>query len=216
MRARGMGGVNTVGLGAGLVAFLTACGGSAPPAAAPERIVRAARPCPGLELGSEALDLAKARVFVEVVEVSARDLPQPIGAWLRENAVKVRSTASLVAFPNVPTSVPWGQCVDAVCSAMQRSITLTARLPELASEALELELRIEQPAPEATGAPPRVLLDTIVRALNQQPVVVPPAVASDEGTVVVTPYLLRKPDDLHRVMECQANLAQQEPERQAE
>lgn len=211
MRARRAGWVIAVGWGAGLLALPTACGGSAVPAAAPERVVRAAQPCPGLELGTEPLDPGKARVFVEVVEVSARNLPEPIAGWLRDNAVKVRATASIVAFPNVPTSVPWGQCVDAVCSASQRSITLTARLPALASEPLELELRIEEPAPEGAAAAPRVLLDATVRALNQQPVVVPPVPAIEEGTVVVTPYLLRKPDDLHRVMECQVSTTEREP-----
>jgi hypothetical protein len=47
-----------------------------------------------------------------------------------------------------------------------------------------------------------------VRALNQEPVVIPPVPALSDGTVVITPYLLRKPDDLHRVMECQARQAE--------
>jgi hypothetical protein len=208
MRACGTDWVISVVSGAWLMALLTGCGGSKSPAAEPERIVRVAQPCPGLELGSDPLDPGKARVFVEVVEVSARDLPQPIGAWLRENTVKVRSTVSLVAFPNVPTSMPWGQCVDAVCADAKRSITLTVGLPERASEALELGVRIDEPVPEASEAAARVLLDTSVRALNQEPVVIPPVPALSDGTVVVTPYLLRKPDDLHRVMECQARQAE--------
>lgn len=209
MCERGAGRVITVVRGATLAGFLMACARATPPAAEPERIVSVARPCPGLELGSDRLDPAQARVFVEVVEVSTRDLPQPIGAWLRENTVKVRSTASLVAFPNVPTSMPWGQCVDAVCAGT-RSITLTAHLPDLASEPLELGVRIDDPAPEGSDAGPRVLLDTTVRALNQEPVVVPPVPATGDGTLVVTPYLLRRPDDLHRVMECQARQAEKE------
>jgi hypothetical protein len=212
MRASGTNGVIIAVSGAWLLGLLTACGGSRSPAAEPERIVRVAQPCPGLELGSDPLDPGEARAFVEVVEVSSRDLPQPIGAWLRENTVKVRSTVSLVAFPNVPTSMPWGQCVDAVCAEAKRSITVTVRLPELASEPLELAVRIDESPPEGSDAAPRVLLDTSVRALNQEPVVIPPVPAISAGTVVVTPYLLRKPHDLHRVMECQVRQADKKAE----
>jgi hypothetical protein len=204
MRASGTSWVLSVGSRWLSTGLLTSCGGSTTPPAEPERVVRVAQPCRGLELGSDPLDPAKARIFVEVVEVSARQLPQPVGTWLRENTVTVRSTVNLVAFPDVPISMPWGQCVDAVCASMNRSITLTARLPRLASDPFELAVRIDEAAPEGEGASPRVLLDTTVQALNQQPVVVPPVAALSDGTVVVTAYLLRRPDDLQRVMECQA------------
>jgi hypothetical protein len=135
--------------------------------------------------------------------VSTRDLPQPIGRWLDQNAVKVRSTANLVAFPNVPTSMPWGQCVDAVCSSMKLSITLTAQLPERSSQPVPLALRIEQAA-DAAQAERRVLLETSLRALHQQPIVLPPSPEVSDGSVVVTAYLLQRHDDLQRILECQA------------
>src|SRR5690606_27365379 len=93
------------------LASALACRSEAPPAKDPhaERTTYLAQPCPELALGDEPIDAGKARVFVEVAEVSTRDLPQPIGRWLDENAVRVRSTANLVAFPSVPTSMPWGQ-----------------------------------------------------------------------------------------------------------
>ena len=153
---------------------------------APERTTYLAQPCPELALGDEPIDADKARLFVEVADVSTRKLPQPIGRWLAENAVKVRSTANLVAFPNVPTSMPWGQCVDAVCSSMQLSITLTA---------------------EPSGAPAKVLLETALEAKHQEPVVLPPSPAVSDGSVVVTAYLLQKHDDLQRIMACQARRA---------
>jgi hypothetical protein len=188
-----------------------ACGGSAAPAEMPanvERTVLVAQRCPALDAAAAPLDRANARVFVEVVEVSAPALPQPIGRWLDENAVNVRSSANLVAFPDVPTSMPWGQCVDAVCSSMKRSITLTARLPESASEPLGIELRIDEAAAEGASTGPKILLETTLHAMNQEPVVLPPAPELSAGSLVVTAYLLQKYDDLHRVMECSVRQAE--------
>jgi hypothetical protein len=183
---------------------LAACGGKPEPKTPePERTAFLAQPCPGLALEDAAVDPDKARVFVEVAEVSTRDLPQPIGRWLDENSVKVRSTANLVAFPNVPTSMPWGQCVDAVCSSMKLSITLTAQLPERTSQPVLLALRIED-AGDAAQAERRVLLETTLRALHQQPTVLPPSPEVSDGAVVVTAYLLQRHDDLQRILECQA------------
>lgn len=181
-----------------------------PETAEVERTALVAQPCPGLELGSDPLDPANARLFVEVVEVSTRELPQPIGRWLDENAVKVRSTANLVAFPNVPTSMPWGQCVDAVCSSTKLAITVTARLPERASDAIELALSIAASVPEGSGAAPEVLLDTALQAVNQEPVVLPAAPRVSDGSVIVTAYLLRRSDDLHRILECKVRQGEKE------
>jgi hypothetical protein len=193
--------------------MLGGCGGNEPGPKAPpaERTAFLAQPCPGLALEDAALDADKARVFVEVAEVSTRDLPQPIGRWLDENAVKVRSTANLVAFPNVPTSMPWGQCVDAVCSSMKRAITLTAQLPERTSQPVPLAVRIEEAPPEGAPGEPRVLLETTLAALHQEPVVLPPSPAVSDGSVVVTAYLLRRHDDLQRILECQARRTAEPP-----
>jgi len=193
-------------VGAGLSAPL-ACGGSAAPAEMPanvERTVLVGQLCPGLDAPAGPLDRANARVFVEVVEVATPKLPQPIGRWFDENAVRVRSSANLVAFPDVPTSMPWGQCVDAVCSSMQRSITLTAHLPESTTEPLGIEIRIDEAAAEGATTAPRILLDKTLQAMNQEPVVLPPTPELSAGLVIVTAYLLQRHDDLHRVMECHA------------
>ncbi|HTV23120.1 MAG TPA: hypothetical protein VMG12_30740 [Polyangiaceae bacterium] len=171
---------------------------------APERDAYLAQPCPELALADAPLDADKARVFVEVAEVSTKNLPQPIGRWLDENSVRVRSTANLVAFPNVPTSMPWGQCVDAVCSSMKLSITLTAQLPERTSQPVALALRIDEAAAEGSEAPPRALLETTLAATHQEPVVLPPSPEVSDGSVIVTAYLLQKHDDLQRIMACQA------------
>jgi hypothetical protein len=193
-------------------AALAGCGSNKPDANAPpaERTAFLAQPCPGLAIEDAALDADKARVFVEVAEVSTRSLPQPIGRWLDENAVKVRSTADLVAFPNVPTSMPWGQCVDAVCSSMKRSITLTAQLPERTSQPVSLALRIDEAPPEGSPGEPRVLLETTLAAPHQEPIVLPPSPVSD-GSVVVTAYLLRRHDDLQRILECKARRSAEPP-----
>lgn len=183
---------------------LSACKKS-PPAAAPENVERTAfvaQPCPGLALGSEPLDAANARVFVEIVDVGPQSLPSPVGRWLEDNPVTFRSSANLVAFPNVPTSAPWAQCVDAVCRDAKRSLSVTARLPESAAEPLELALHIEESATDAASSGPQALLDTTVRAKNQEPVVVPSGDALGSGSLVVTTYLLRRFDDLHRILEC--------------
>src|SRR5262245_35389604 len=127
----------TLGGACGLTLLaVCACGKKTPapdsPQGGPERTARVAQPC--LELGDAPVNPSNARVFVEVAEVSEGALPEPIGKWLQENPVRVRSTANVVAFPNVPTSTPWGQCVDSVCSTQKGSITITARLPARASE----------------------------------------------------------------------------------
>jgi hypothetical protein len=199
-----------VGCGLVLAGAAGGCGrNTAPPQTAEsERTALVAQPCPGLELGSDPLDPAKARLFVEIAEVNTRELPQPIGRWLDENAVKVRSTVNLVAFPGVPTSMPWGQCVDAVCSSMKLSITVTARLPERASDPIELAVSITDSVPE--GPEPLVLLDTALRAVNQEPVVLPPAPRISDGSVIVTAYLLRRSDDLHRLLECKVRQGEKE------
>jgi hypothetical protein len=195
----------------GVVGAGLSCRENAGPAqSASERTALVAQPCRGLAVGSEPLDPAKARVFVEVAEVSTRELPQPVGRWLDENAVKVRSTANLLAFPNVATSMPWGPCVDAVCSASKLTLTLTARLPGRASEPIELALNIAASAAEGSDAEPRVLLDTTVRAINQEPLVLPPAPDVSDGAVIVTAYLLQRHDDLQRVMECKVLQAERE------
>jgi hypothetical protein len=183
-----------------------------PPPEAPERTGFVAQPCTGLELGSEPLNPADARVFVEVAELNARDLPQPIGRYLDKNVVKVRSSVNLVAFPGVPTSMPWGQCVDAVCASAARSITVTAKLPATAAEPLDLALRIDEAPPEGSEAAPRTLLDTTLRAINQEPAVLPAAPEVSDGSLVLTAYLLRRPDDLHRVMECKVRQGEREKE----
>jgi len=201
--------------GLSVACWASACrGNAAPPSDAvnPERTALVAQPCAGLELGSAEVDPGSARVFVEVVEVSASELPKPIGRWLEENAVKVRSTANLVAFPNVPTSMPWGQCVDAVCASMQRSITLTARLPVHTSKPIGLALRIEEAAPEGSTAGAKLLLDTTLEAVHQEPVVLPPAPAVSSGSLIVTSYLLQRHDDLQRVMECSSRQREREKE----
>lgn len=184
-------------LGIALLAACVACGRG--PAESPERIVQVGRRCAGLEMGGEPLDPRSARVFVEVVDVSSDRLAQPVGDWLANNAVKARSTAHVVAFAGVPTSTPWGQCVDAVCGSQERSLTLTATLPGRASEPIRLALRIEEASPDGAV----ILLDTTLAAPNQAPVVLPPAPAVSPGSLVVTAYLLRRHDDLHRVLECQ-------------
>jgi hypothetical protein len=191
---------------AALLLLLNACRRQ-PAAQAPENAERnafVAQPCPQIAFGAEPVDANNARVFVEVVDVSARDLPDPVGDWFQEHAVSMRSSANLVAFPNVPTSVPWGQCVDAVCSSAQRSLSVTARLPALGTDPIELTLRIDESAPGAEGAAPKLLLDTSLQARSQQPLVLPPQPGLTGGSVVVTAYLLRKLDDLHRLLECQA------------
>lgn len=192
-------------------AAVLACGHAAAPQTADnaERTAFVAQRCPALEPAPGPLDLANARVFIEVAEVD-RQLPQPIERWLDDNAVVVRSTANLVAFPNVPTSMPWGQCVDAVCASMQRSITLTARLPKLTTEPLTVALRIEESAPEGSATGGKLLLDTTLTLASQQPVVLPPASELSTGSVIVTAYLLQRPDDLHRVLECKVRQGERE------
>lgn len=181
------------------------------PAQSPEHAERTwlvAQACPELALGPEPIKASNARVFVEVVEMSDQNLPNPLGNWLVNHAVTVRSTANLVAFPNVPTSMPWGQCVDAVCSGTQRSLTLTAQVPEHGTDPIDLTVHIEEAAPETQPGTGKVLLDTKLRAASQQPVVLPVSPELSKGSVVVTAYLLRQLDDLHRVLECKAREAE--------
>jgi hypothetical protein len=91
---------------------------------------------------------------------------------------------------------------------MKLSITVTARLPERASDPIELAVSIADSAPE--GSEPLVLLDTALRAVNQEPVVLPPAPRISDGSVIVTAYLLRRSDDLHRLLECKVRQGEKE------
>jgi hypothetical protein len=192
------------------VAAGAGCARNTVPEPAPERTGLVAQACPGLERGAGPVDPNDARVFVEVVEVAARDLPQPIGRWLDQNELRIRSSVNLVAFPNVETSSPWGQCVEAVCSSAARTLKLTARLPGLASEPIELGVSIVELPPDGADAEPRTLLDTTVRGVDQEPIVLPPAPLVSDGSVVVTAYLLERPDDLQRVMECKVQQGERE------
>jgi hypothetical protein len=187
---------------------------SAPPQAAEnvERTALVAQPCPALALDAEPLDPANARVFVEIVAVSPRDLPNPIGRWLQDNAVTIRASANLVAFPGVATSSPWAQCVDAVCADAKNTVLVTARLPERTTEPIELVVRIEETQQDTPSAGP--LLDTTLRALHQEPVVLPSPAGLGAGSLVVTAYLLRRFDDLHRVLECKERQKERERELQ--
>ena len=197
-----------------LVALAAACK-SAPPAESPEiapRDALVAQPCPELALGAEPLDPKNARVFVEIADVSSRNLPNPLGRWLDEHIVEVRSTANLVAFPGVPTSMPWAQCVDAVCADVKRTVFVTAQLPPNTSEPIELVVRIDEAAAE--GEPAKTLLESSVRSPHQEPIVLPQTAAVSDGSLVVTAYLLRKFDDLERVMHCKARQAEREKQAQ--
>lgn len=195
-----------------LLATLLAC--QRKPAAQPsehaERTALVAQRCPEIDAGSEKIEAKNARVFVEVVELRGAQPPSPIGNWLREHAVTVRSSSNLVAFPNIPTSMPWGQCVDAVCKGTQRTITLTSQLPEHGSDPIELAIRIEESAASSEQPAPKALLDTTLRAPSQQPVVLAVSPALSAGSLVVTAYLLRTIDDLHRVLECKARQTERE------
>lgn len=194
---------------------LSACKESPPPEAPQnvERTAFVAQPCPELALGAEPLDPANARVFVEIVDVGAQHLPDPIGRWLDDNAVTFHSSANLIAFPSVPTSAPWAQCVDAVCSDAKRSMNVTARLPASASEPIELALHVEEAAAGGASNAASVLLETTLRAPNQQPVVVSSGAALGGGSLVVTTYLLRRFDDLHRMLDCKERQKAREQQR---
>lgn len=193
-----------------LAAFI-ACKSQTEPAAPPaERTGLVAQPCAELELGSEPVKQDTARVFVEVSDVSARELPEPVGPWLRQNAVKIRSAVNLVAFPNVPTSMPWGQCVDAVCASSARSLTITARPPERASDPIALRVQIEEAPPEGSEQAARSLLETNVEVSHQEPAIIAGTAAVSDGSLVLTAYLLQRHDDLQRVMACRARQTEQE------
>jgi hypothetical protein len=186
-----------------------------PAAQPPENLDRTslvAQRCSEIEIGAELIDEKNARVFVEMVALSG-SVPNPIGNWLDEHAVTVRSSSNLVAFPNVPTSMPWGQCVDAVCKNTQRTLTVTSQLPKRGTDPIELAVRIEETVPEGQ-APGKVLLETTLHTPSQQPVVLPANPALTSSSLVVTAYLLRKIDDLHRLLECKVRQAEREKQLQ--
>jgi hypothetical protein len=111
--------------------------------------------------------------------------------------------------------MPWGQCVDAVCGGRQRSLTLTAQVPARGTDPIGLTVHIEDSAPEAQGGAGKVLLDTKLSSPSQQPVVLPVSPELSTGSVVVTAYLLRQLDDLHRVLECKVREAERVKQLQA-
>lgn len=172
------------------------------------RVVHVAQPCPELERVEGRINPAEVRAFVEITQVAERELPSPLAHWLAEHPVEAESTAHVIAFPGVPTSTPWGLCVDAVCSSSQRSLTLVAHLPDDAADPVELSLTIEDRAttepPDAKTAPTTLLAMTI-HATDREPVMVATPSELGGGSLLVTAYLLRRFDDLHRVLTCKAD-----------
>lgn len=172
-----------------------------------QKMVRVAQPCPELARLSGPLDPSDVRAFIEVAQLAGDNPPLPLGSWLDTEPVLVRSTAHVVAFPDIPMSTPWGLCVDEVCSSGRRSLTVTARLPHDAAEPLHVSLRIEEsaaPAGAAQNAGSKMLLDATLDARDREPVLLASPPELGEGSILVTAYLLRRFDDLHRVLECKA------------
>jgi hypothetical protein len=186
--------------------------GAAEAPEAPPEEARIGQRCPTLST-PERIDVARARVFVEVAHVTTTDLPSPLGSGLEGRALPVRSVASFVATSGVPTGMPWGECLDEACDGRAARWALSLVLPPAATEPLQLTMQLREPPPAANAAaesdgseaaPP--LFETTLALRSQEPSRVPAAqVAVGDGALVVTAYVLGERDDFFKLLRCKAD-----------
>lgn len=156
---------------------------SEPPAraASPDRVLLA-QPCG--ELKTVASTSAPVGVFLQVASVQS-SLAEPLDTYLRANAVQVDQVASMLVKVGEPAVAPWRSCTDVECTAEQDGTIKAALLDDNHLSQVELVVTLPNRSPE------RVLL-----ALSDQQ---PQAVALSktgfvEQSVVVTPYVIRHPE----------------------
>jgi hypothetical protein len=190
-------------IGVGLISFeLAACASSAASSAprapsAAEHQALVAQRCTAVSPPAGTVDKAKARVLVEVAQLTTPDLPRPIGDWLEHHPVDYRAVSSLLTADGVPSSTEWSGCLDADCDAPQTArLTVITHLPEVTSDLIRFEIRIE-PSPASDA-----LLATVETTDQQALLLDDVGDPQVHGRLVVMPYLMSSPEELQKLMEC--------------
>ncbi|HMI87736.1 MAG TPA: hypothetical protein VK550_26800 [Polyangiaceae bacterium] len=142
-----------------------------------------ARPC--VPLQQKAVTGAPVAMLVQVASISS-PIEQPLRPWLDHHAVETHNLAGILVEQGTPAIAPWGECVDAGCSALREAKLRVhvQSLPANSSAPAVLEVEIESP----NAAPKRA----IVQAGNQAPTLADLTSAAGES-IVVTPYYLFDP-----------------------
>lgn len=138
-----------------------------------------AQPCEELERVSSGAPVA---VFLQVANVQS-PLAEPLGDYLRANAVQANQVASMLVRLGKPAVGPWSACSED--GATEQTGTIEAGV--LGPDYSRIELIVAVPGVN----PERVL----VPITDQTPLVVPLTLrGTSGGSVVVTPYLIRAPE----------------------
>lgn len=215
----------------GFAVTLAACSGAdapaagAPPAPPAFPFGLLAQPCPSLASDDAGALMPAPKVFVEFAAFEGNMIDPstsgPPGSAVRDferGMNDPRSTArhagSLLAASDVVSKIPWdientrsGAVDGGEASGWELAIT-----PHLGAtgEALRLEIAVEPAAsvaPDATARVDRGPRTTLV-IRDQQPAILrfDPAITGAGGshgaTLLVTPYIVRREDDLRRLFEC--------------
>lgn len=191
-----------------IASVIVGCGASTvPPAttAASAKQALIAAPCAGMPANPEPSGSGYGRVFIQAAQVASSDLQQPLNSWLADHPVATPSVASFIGTKDVPTTVPWTQCLDAACDTSQPSkLTVTPVLPARASDPVRLtvQLQPDQGSEERTQS-------ATLETRNQQPVIVDLNGPAEESalSMVVTPYLIGDDEDLRRLAACKSRAA---------
>ncbi len=139
-------------------------------------------------------------------------LSEPLEESLRGRSVRVSSVQQLVAFPSVPTTVPWGDCLDTACDTRTHRLTVVAEMPARGELPLPVTLQLERAAfdqAQASRGPSpthgwQTTFEQPLSLKHQEPLLLPDASAFGGGSVVVTAYLLTRHDDLFPLMACKS------------
>lgn len=177
-----------------------------------------AQRCPELTVGTGLLDLSKSRIFVEVAllepgVLSPETSPPESKLSFEGTSTAVTSVMQFVANPHVPTTMPWGDCLDEACDQRNARITLNAQFPKSASDPVSVHLLLEKLPTDAKSSPqfaPQLAAwisdyNTTLLLHDQVPQRIDdPKKAFGSGTTIITSYLLTRPKDLFRLMACKA------------
>ena len=191
-------------------------------------------------VGDAGAEVKNPKVFIEVAAVEGRmfeqlaksppAVAQTFSDWLNDPRFGARHLGGMLAANDVVTKMPWGECGDvsgASCKDAELwNLAVTPHLADARSTEVRMELTLE-PAPpldtpkEAWQIPEHRGVRTTVVVQDQTPIVLRlnPAIARTAPgrgwLLLVTPYLIRRDEDLRRLFECRmanANRARGEQE----
>jgi hypothetical protein len=178
-------------------------------------------------VGDGGAEVTNAKVFIEIAAVERQMFEQlaksrPAVArsfwdWLDDPRFGARRVGAMLAANEVVTKMPWDDCRSvsgASCEDSERwDLTVTPHLTDARSTEVRMELTIVPKPPlgtpkEAWQIPEHPRAQTTIVVQDQTPIVLglDPAISrTAQGrawTLLVTPYIVRRDEDLRRLVEC--------------